>query len=256
MWNGDYIFLLQNLVIKDFKIRYRNMSLGVFWSLLNPLILMTVLTFVFVKIMPNNHIQNFPIFVLCGLVPFNFFSVAWQNGTISVANNAGLIKRIPVPREVIPIATVLSTCIHLGIQIGLLLIMVILFGRGMNFYWLWLPLVWAMEVIFVCGLVLATSAFDVYLRDMRYIVESACTVLFWLVPIFYTLDIVPREYVAVYEFNPLAAMILGLRRILIDGVSPNTESGLMFKLMFSSFAVFGIGLYIYSRLKHKFFDYL
>ena len=256
IWNGDYLFLLENLIVKDFKIRYRNMSLGVFWSLLNPLILMGVLTFVFTKVMPNNSVANFPIFVLCGLVPYNFFTVAWNNGTISVANNAGLIKRIPVPREIVPIASVLSTTIHLGIQIALLLIFVLAFGRGVNVYWLWLPLLWALEIVFVCGLVLTTSALDVYLRDMRYIVESACTVLFWLVPIFYTLDIVPREYVTVYEFNPLAAMILGLRRILIEGVSPNGDAGLVYKLAFTSTITFVVGLSLYSRLKHKFFDYL
>jgi ABC-type polysaccharide/polyol phosphate export permease len=191
-----------------------------------------------------------------GLVPFNFFTVAWNNGTISIANNAGLIKRIPVPREIVPIATVLSTTIHLGIQIVLLLILTLAFGRGVNVFWLWLPVLWALEVMFVCGLVLATSALDVYLRDMRYIVESACTVLFWLVPIFYTLDIVPREYVTVYEFNPLAALILGLRRILYEGVSPNGDAGLVYKLAFTSTVTFVAGLTIFSRLKHKFFDYL
>lgn len=253
-WNGDYLFLLENLVVKDFKIRYRNMSLGVFWSLLNPLILMGVLTFVFVKVMPNHSVQNFPVFVLCGLVPFSFFTVAWNNGTVSVSNSAALIKRVPVPREFIPIATVLSTCIHLGIQIALLLLAVLVIGRGINIYWLWLPVLWGLEVLFVCGLVLATSALDVYLRDMRYIVESSCTVLFWLVPIFYTLDIVPRAYVTVYEFNPLAALILGLRRVLLDGVSPDPR--LLLKLAFTSSLSFALGLALYSRLKRRFFDYL
>jgi ABC-type polysaccharide/polyol phosphate export permease len=257
----DPFYVLYNLIAKDFKVRYRNMSLGIFWSLLNPLIMMGVLTFVFTVVQTTN-IAYYPLFVLIGYVPFNFFTLAWASGTNSIVDNTALIKKIPFRRELVPLSVVLANVLHYLIQLALLLGAVALF-IGVNVHWLWIPVVLALQVVFVCGAALACSALDVYYRDVRYIVESANLVLFWLVGIFYSIDDVPRRFAWLYESNPVAAVILTTRRILLQGASPGTtlslnwfELGTLWKLMLVSFATLGMGLWIFRRIQKDFSDSL
>jgi ABC-type polysaccharide/polyol phosphate export permease len=253
-WNGEYRFLIGNLLLKDFRVRYRNMSLGFGWSVANPLVMMGVLTFIFTKVMPNPSIKNFPAFVMCGLVPFNFFSISWVAGTVSLIDNAGLVKRTVFPREIIPLTAVLANCLHFAIQLSLLLLLVLFSGYSPNINWLYLPVIAALEVVFVCGLALAFSAIDVYVRDTRYIVESANTVLFWLVPVFYSFTIIPEKYVEIYKLNPVAAVIMAFRNILLEDKTPATS--LMLKLFAVSAVTFLLGMFIFRRLRQRFYDYL
>jgi lipopolysaccharide transport system permease protein len=255
-WKGDYLYLLQNLVLKDFRIRYRNMSLGILWSLINPLVMMGVLTFIFTYVLGKQQQQTpfYPVLILSGLVPFNFFTAAWLSGTTSIIANAQLVKRVPVPREVVPIAAVFSNCVHLAIQLALLLVMTISFGLYPNRFWWWLLPLWFLYITFVCGISLLTSAVSVFIRDTQYVVESFNVVLFWLVPIFYSFDMIPDRFKLVYEVNPVAALVMAMRNILIDNRAPATT--LIENMVIAAAVALGIGLVVFGRLKRNFYEYI
>lgn len=254
-WGGDYVFLFENLILKDFRIRYRNMSLGILWSLINPLVMMLVMTFLFGRVLVrDSHEQPYPVFVLCGLVPFNFFVGALMSGATSIVDSAGMIKKVIVPREVVPVAAVLSNCVHLMIQLALVLVFTLGFGLRPNLHWFWLPVIWALYIVFVCGLALGASAIHVYIRDTRYLLESFNMVLFWLVPIFYSFSIIPQKYKAVYQFNPVAALVLAMRKILMENSAP--PATLVVNLALAACVALGLGYALFGRLKPYFFEHV
>ena len=104
---SNLAFLAAELVLKDFRVRYRNMSLGVFWSLLNPLTMMVLLSFVFTHVF-QNRIPYYPLYVLCGLIPYNFFTLSWVTATLSISENPALVKRVPMPTALLPLVSVLG----------------------------------------------------------------------------------------------------------------------------------------------------
>ena len=247
----DKYYAVRNLVLADFHARYRTTAAGALWSLINPLIMMGVLTFVFSVIFEGTR-ELFPLFLLAGLLPFDFFAQAWQGGTISIFRNASLVKSFPFRAELLPLSAVLASFVHYAIQLSLLLLAYIWFV-GVNIYWLWLPLIVALQVLFACGFSMASSALDVRYRDVRYVVESATLVLFWLVPIFYGLDQVSPKYTWLYELNPVAAVVLVMRRVLLHGTAPGYT---LLKLLAVSILCFVGGYWIFQRNKRDFADYL
>jgi ABC-type polysaccharide/polyol phosphate export permease len=249
---GNLTFVVSSLVMRDFRIRYRNMSLGVLWSLANPLIMMLVLTFVFIRVFPNNNIKSFPIFFLTGLIPFNFFTMAWSAGTVSLHANATLVKRVRVQKELIPISAVLAQSLHFLIQMGLLLIFVLAVGLPVTRLWFWIVPIMLVELVSVSGMALLCSAFDVYLRDTRYVVDSTVTVLFWLTPIFYPLSLIPDRYRLIYELNPIASAVICLRNVLLD-IKPPAAFGTSLVV---AIVILGIGLGLFASLKGQFGDHL
>ena len=252
-WQGDFQFLFWQLVLRDFRVRYRNMSLGLLWSIVNPLVMMVLWNYVFTQIFRNQH-PHYSIQVLSAIIPFNFFTMALLSSTLSVQANDAIVKRIPVRREVIPLAAIFSHVIHVLIQFGLLAFFVVADGILLNKYWLWLPLVWGLELVFLMGLGLFCSAVHVFVKDMRYIVESFNLILFWIVPVVYSFQMVPPQMKDLYQYNPVAALILATHTVILDGRAPGTV--LLWKLTLVSFLSLGLGYWVFRKLEPHFYESL
>jgi ABC-type polysaccharide/polyol phosphate export permease len=187
-------------------------------------------------------------------IPFNFFSTAWATGTQSIVDNAPFIKRIPAPREVFPISSVLSGFIHSIIQIVVLIVFALAAGKYPNINWIWLPIIWMLLVACACGFALMFSAFNVYVRDTRYVVESAITILFWVIPIFYPLTMVPEAWRSIYLLNPLACAIVAIRNVILDAAPPSID--ILLRLAVISSVVYVTGWVVFRSLKARFYNYL
>ena len=218
-------YALRNLAAKDFRIRYRNMALGILWSVINPLVMLGVLTFIFSYVYPAAGVKFFPVFVLLGLVGFNLFSRCVTQGTVSVLENAPLVKKVAFPRLLIPLSAVISQLMDGLIMICILAVLIVVFGVPVTWHYLWLPLIYLVEIAFILGVSLITSALNVYYRDMRYLVESGLTILFWLTPIFYPLSAIKNNLPSVvyylYLVNPLAGCIHSTRLAVLEGKGPD-----------------------------------
>lgn len=248
------LLVFSELTKRDFKIRYRNMSLGIFWSILNPLIMVLVLGFVFKFLFPSQSIKSYPVFILCGILPYNFFSMAWAAGTTSINSNSGLIKRVRLNRQIVPLSSVASNLLHFVIQIGLLLVFSLVEGFTPTADWLLIPLLITILVAAVAGAALLFGAFDVYFRDTRYVVESLCLVLFWLSPAFYSHTLIPEKFKLVYILNPIATVAIGMRSILMDGKAPPSEILLGGSAV--SAALLVAGYLVFSRMQRRFAEHL
>ncbi len=254
----SFRFSLWNLILKDFRTQYRNMSLGVLWSVLNPLIMLGTLLVVFTYIHQNDSIENFGIFLLLGLIPFNFFSLCMSKATGSLVENSQILKKLNFPRIIIPIASVFSQVIHLAIQLGLLALLILFARVPITWMFLWIPVILMIELVFIIGLALICSVLDVYFRDTQYIVQSVLTVLFWFTPIFYPASManenLPRPLYLLFMANPLSGCIEAARRVVLQNTHPEWD---LFRMaVFVAFLALGVGTLLFRKLEPNLADHL
>jgi ABC-type polysaccharide/polyol phosphate export permease len=257
----DYRYLLRNLVVRDLKARYKNSVLGILWSVLNPLFLMIVFTILF-SVLANNQIRQYPIFVLVGLIPWNFFSGSLLSGTTSVTGNSSLVKKVYFPRELLPISALLSNLVNFMFSFAVLIIFLYVFGIGLTVHALWVPVILLTQLIFALGLILLFSSLTVFYGDVLMILEVVLTAWFFLTPVFYSLELfgstatvlgVTFNPAQVMRWvNPMASIIDGYRTVLwgtYESAGPvSMNPAFLLRTLVTSLLVLGIGYSVFARL--------
>ncbi len=219
--------VLVNLVRKELKVKYTASVLGAFWSLLNPLVFLAVFSFVVVVL--RQSIPNFAVFLLSGLLAWNFLANSLQAGARSVIDNANLVKKMAFPREILPLSAVGVALFDFVLQSGVLLLFISL-SRGFRLPDLWLyPLAIAALIAFTTAITFWVSALNVRYRDVGHLLSLALLVWFWFTPIVYQgwlvqqrlerIEILGLDAWILYLLNPVAVIVLGFQRALY-GVAP------------------------------------
>lgn len=255
-----YRELLRNLVVSDLKARYKNSVLGFVWSLLNPLGMMLVFTVVFSVLQPNQRIDKYPIFLLCGLLPWNYFSAGVMGSMNSIVAHANLIKKVYFPREVLPIAAVLAQLINFLLAF-LVLFAALLIFRAQFSPWLWLlPLVILIQTCFILGVAFILSTLNVFYRDTMMIMDVVILAWFFITPVFYEVSNFPPASTIwgiainpqrlIYILNPVASLINVYRDLLYWGYRTNLD--FFVRTTATALIVLVVGYWFFTRYSDRF----
>ncbi|MBR6113952.1 MAG: ABC transporter permease [Oscillospiraceae bacterium] len=217
--SAGYGFLLRQLVARDFKTRYKRSVLGVFWSLLNPLMTMGIQYVVFSALF-SGQVADYPLYLLSGIVCFNFFTEAAGAALTSVTGNAALITRVHVPVEVYPVSRVLSAAVNLLFSLLPLLTAALLTAGLPGPSVLLLPLGLAFLALTALGVGLGLATMMVYFRDTQFLWGAVSMLWMYLTPVFYPVSILPEGLRRLLMLNPLYHVITFVRTLLLDGRVP------------------------------------
>ena len=214
-----YWFLIKQLVQRDFKVRYKRSVLGVFWSFLNPLLMMTVQYVVFSQLFKSD-IDNYPVYLLSGLVVFNFFNEGVSVALNSIVGNASLITKVYIPKYIYPVTRVLSSGINLVMSLIPLMLAAVLTGERITRAYLMLPYILFCVVVFTIGLGMILAAAMTFFRDVQFLWGIVSMIWMYLTPMFYPISIVPETFKPFIMNNPMYLFVSAVRNIVMDGIAP------------------------------------
>lgn len=242
---NKYYELTKTLALTEFKLRYHGSVLGYLWTLIKPLMLFAVLYMVF-SILMRFPVEHYQIYLLLGIILWNFFAEGTSMGLASLLTKSSLISKVNFPRVLVVVASTSSALITFLLNFLVFVVFLIWSDIPFTPSMLFFPVYVVVEYFIILGIALTLSVLFVRFRDMSHIWEILLQMGFWLTPIFYTLEIVPEEYHSIFYLNPMARIIWYSRTIFLDGHIPNIWlNGLI--ILFSIF-IFGFGMLIFRWL--------
>src|SRR5262249_4704793 len=239
----------------DFRARYRAQALGVAWSLVSPLVMMAVLSLVFTRVF-HASTEHFPIFLLIGVLCWDWISNGITAATHALVNNADVIKRTVFARQVLPMAAILSYGVNFAIASSMLLVFIPIFPDAFRLSpaLLLLPVLLGLLVLLIVGIGFATSVLNVIYRDVAYLVNTGLLLLYWLTPVIYPLEVISQPYRSVLAWNPMGGILLGLGGAIMDGSSPDLHAWAA--MILPPAAILGVGWLIFKRYERLVLDYV
>ena len=240
-----YRELLLTWTLREIKVRYKQSVLGAIWAVLQPLSLMVIFTIVFgffVKVPTGN--TPYPVFSYVALLPWTFFSASISSATLSLTNNINLVTKIYFPREILPLASIGAAFLDYLVAFGLFIVLIVIYQVPITINWLFLPLLLLIQIVLTVGISIFSAATIVLYRDVRFIVPLALQLWMYLTPVVYPVELVPEKWRALYLLNPMASIIDGYRRVVLDATPPRWEA-----MAFS--AIISIGFFFLSYAYFK-----
>ncbi len=215
-----YRELIWSLVSKELKARYRGSTLGMFWTLLNPLLLLMVYALVF-SVYMRIQVENYAVFMFTGLLPWLWFSSSIMEGVNSITASGNLITKSMFPAEILPMVKIVSNLFNYLFSLPLLLLFMLYYQVAYTPAMLWLPLLMLAQLIFTIGLVYFFASINVRFRDVQHILANFIVLWFFICPILYPTTSVPEEFHFTFYINPMAIMTIGYQDIFIKGTTPH-----------------------------------
>ncbi len=246
----QYREFLRTNVKKDIRGKYKASFLGVLWSFINPLLQVLVYAIVFPYIM-RVQTPHYLVFLICGIIPWTWFITSMSTGTTCITNNSNLIKKVYFPREILPISSVTSGMVNFAISCIIILIFALIDGVGISWHIIFLPLIAIVQYIVQLAFVFLTCAFNVYVKDVEYMVNFLLNLAFYATPILYNVDMFKgSKFAFIFKINPIAYIVESYRKIFYTHEIPNCrELGM---LLIISLLALSICYSVFKKLEKRF----